>query len=130
MSDAGIHRFEEEIRYLRSLLEENGIEYDFEAFLRARREGGEPSQMVPIDITPETAKFFFSSMRHRGDAYGTKISSGPLCIGSPGRQPFSRWRIVCASYRKIKKNALTLRPIYFRARGNPFCFTALCAQRL
>ena len=76
MSDAGIHRFEEEIRYLRSLLEENGIEYDFEAFLRARKEDGESSQMVPIDITPETAKFFFSMFHGRVDVYAKRSKNG------------------------------------------------------
>ncbi len=58
MDDAAIHNLKEENRYLRSLLKENGIEYDFEAFLRAGKEDGESSQMVPIDITPATAKFF------------------------------------------------------------------------
>lgn len=60
MDDAAVHNLEEEIRYLRSLLDKNGIKYDFEAFLRARDEKDESSQMVPIDIAPETAKFFFS----------------------------------------------------------------------
>ena len=51
MDDAAVHNLEEEIRYLRSLLDKNGIKYDFEAFLRARDEKDESSQMVPIDIS-------------------------------------------------------------------------------
>ena len=60
MNDAVIHSLEEEIRYLRSLLDENGIAYDFGNFCKRKEEEMELSQMVPIDITPETAKFFFS----------------------------------------------------------------------
>ena len=76
MNDAVIHSLEEEIRYLRSLLEENGIEYDFEAFLRARKEKDESSQMVTIDITSETAKFFFSMFHGRVDVYAKHSKNG------------------------------------------------------
>ena len=76
MNDAVIHSLEEEIRYLRSLLEENGIEYDFEAFLRARKEKDESSQMVTIDITSETAKFFFSMFHGRVDVYAKRSKNG------------------------------------------------------
>ena len=76
MNDAVIHSLEEEIRYLRSLLDENGISYDFEAFRRREEDVVELSQMVPIDITPETAKFFFSMFHGRVDVYAARSNSG------------------------------------------------------
>lgn len=76
MDDAAVHDLKEEILYLRSLLDKNGIKYDFEAFLRARKEDGESSQMVPIDIAPETAKFFFSMFHGRVDVYAKRYSKG------------------------------------------------------
>lgn len=72
MNDAVIHSLEEEIRYLRSLLDENGISYDFEAFRRRVEDVVE----VPIDITPETAKFFFSMFHGRVDVYAARSNSG------------------------------------------------------
>ncbi|MCQ2176181.1 MAG: DEAD/DEAH box helicase family protein [Bacteroidales bacterium] len=76
MDDATIHNLKEEIFYLRSLLDKNGIEYDFEAFQRAGRGEDESSQMVPIDITPETAKFFFSLFHGRVDVYAKRSKNG------------------------------------------------------
>ena len=38
MNDAVIHSLEEEIRYLRSLLDENGIAYDFGTFCKRKEE--------------------------------------------------------------------------------------------
>ena len=76
MSDSVIHSLEEEIRYLRTLLDENGIAYDFGAFCKRKEEEMELSQMVPIDITPETAKFFFSMFHGRVDVYATRSNSG------------------------------------------------------
>ena len=76
MEETTIHNLKEEILYLRSLLEENGIEYDFEAFQRERMEEDEPPQMVPIDITPETAKFFFSMFHGRVDVYAKRYEKG------------------------------------------------------
>ena len=76
MSDSVIHSLEEEIRYLRSLLDENGIAYDFGAFCKRKGEEMELSQMVPIDITPETAKFFFSMFHGRVDVYAARSNSG------------------------------------------------------
>lgn len=58
MNDAVVHNLEEEIQYLRSLLDANGIAYDFEAFCKEKEAVTELSQMFPIDISPETAKFF------------------------------------------------------------------------
>ena len=80
MDDAAVHDLKEEILYLRSLLDKNGIKYDFEAFLRARKEDGESSQMVPIDIAPETAKFFFSMFHGRVDVYAKRYSKGYYTI--------------------------------------------------
>lgn len=76
MDDAVVHDLKEEILYLRSLLDKNGIEYDFEAFQRAGRGEDESSQMVPIDITPETAKFFFSLFHGRVDVYAKRSKNG------------------------------------------------------
>ena len=76
MEEATIHNLKEEILYLRSLLDENGIEYDFEAFQRTRRGEDESPQMVPIDITPETAKFFFSIFHGRVDVYAKRYEKG------------------------------------------------------
>ena len=76
MNDAVIHSLEEEIRYLRSLLDENGISYDFEAFRRRVEDVVELSQMVPIDITPESAKFFYSMFHGRVDVYAARSNSG------------------------------------------------------
>ena len=76
MNDAVVHNLEEEIQYLRSLLDANGIAYDFEAFCKEKEAVTELSQMVPIDISPETAKFFFSMFHGRVDVYAARSNSG------------------------------------------------------
>ena len=73
MNDAIVHSREEEIRYLRSLLDANGIAYDFEAFCKKKEAVTELSQMVPIDISLETAKFFFSMFLGKVDVYALII---------------------------------------------------------
>lgn len=84
--NGAVHNLEEEIRYLRSLLDANGIKYDFEAFLRAKEEEEGSPKMVPIDITPETAKYFFSMFHGRVDVYATRSKSGYFTVCN------NRWR--------------------------------------
>ena len=76
MDDAVVHDLKEEILYLRSLLDANGIKYDFEAYCLEKDARKAESPMIPIDITPETAKFFFSMFHGRVDVYAKRYSKG------------------------------------------------------
>lgn len=62
----------DEISYLRSLLDENGIEYDYAAYCKKALEKEVCPQLVQLEITPETAKFFFSMFHGRVDVYAKR----------------------------------------------------------
>ena len=67
-NDDHIVRLESEIRYLKGLLDENGIPYDYEAFVEA----GKQEEPVEIDfpvLTAEHAIQFYSYFRGRKDVY-------------------------------------------------------------
>ena len=76
MDDAVVHDLKEEILYLRSLLDANGIKYDFEAYCLEKDARKTESPMIPIDITPETAKFFFSMFHGMVDVYAKRSKNG------------------------------------------------------
>jgi len=68
MNDDHIARLESEIRYLKGLLDENGIPYDYEAFVDvAKRE--EPVEIEFPTLTAEHAIQFYSYFRGRKDVY-------------------------------------------------------------
>ena len=68
MNDDHIARLESEIRYLKGLLDENGIPYDYEAFVDvAKRE--EPVEIEFPVLTAEHAIQFYSYFRGRKDVY-------------------------------------------------------------
>ena len=68
-----IKDLQDEIAYLRSLLDANGIPYDYEAFLAGQVEETDfAAEMVPLQITTETAKFFFSMFHGRVDVYAKR----------------------------------------------------------
>ena len=58
-NDNHIARLESEIQYLKGLLDENGIPYDFEAFVEAARRE-EPVQIEFPVLTAEHAIQFYS----------------------------------------------------------------------
>ena len=67
-NDDHIARLESEIQYLKGLLDENGIPYDYEAFVEvARRE--EPVEIELPALTAEHAIQFYSYFRGRKDVY-------------------------------------------------------------
>lgn len=67
-NDNHIARLESEIQYLKGLLDENGIPYDYEAFVEtARRE--EPVRIEFPVLTAEHAVQFYSYFRGRKDVY-------------------------------------------------------------
>ena len=68
-----IKDLQDEIAYLRSLLDANGIPYDYEEFLAGQVEETDfAAEMVPLQITTETAKFFFSMFHGRVDVYAKR----------------------------------------------------------
>ena len=67
-SDDHIARLESEIRYLKGLLDENGIPYDYEAFVEAARRE-EPVEIELPVLTAEYAIQFYSYFRGRKDVY-------------------------------------------------------------
>ena len=68
MNDDHISRLESEIMYLKGLLDENGIPYDYEAFVEAgKRE--EPVEVEFPVLTAEHAIQFYSYFRGRKDVY-------------------------------------------------------------
>ena len=67
-NDNHISRLESEIRYLKGLLDENGIPYDYEAYVdAAKRE--EPVEIEFPALTAEHAIQFYSYFRGRKDVY-------------------------------------------------------------
>ena len=68
MNDDHIARLESEIRYLKGLLDENGIPYDYEAFVEAARRE-EPVEIEFPVLTAEYAIQFYSYFRGRKDVY-------------------------------------------------------------
>jgi superfamily II DNA or RNA helicase len=68
MNDDHIARLESEIRYLKGLLDENGISYDYEAYVETvKRE--EPVEIEFPELTAEHAILFYSYFRGRKDVY-------------------------------------------------------------
>lgn len=70
--DNSLNGILDELSYLRSLLDENGIEYDYEAYCKKAVEAQECHQPVPLEITPDMAKFFFSMFHGRVDVYAKR----------------------------------------------------------
>ena len=68
MNDDHIARLESEIRYLKGLLDENGIPYDYEPFVEAARRE-EPVEIELPVLTAEYAIQFYSYFRGRKDVY-------------------------------------------------------------
>ena len=67
-NDNHIARLESEIQYLKGLLDENGISYDYEAYVEAARRE-EPVQIEFPVLTSEHAIQFYSYFRGRKDVY-------------------------------------------------------------
>lgn len=70
-----VQSLKDEIAYLRSVLDENDIEYDFELYQRERKKETKTPDKVdilPLEITKETAKFFFSMFHGRVDVYARR----------------------------------------------------------
>ena len=68
MNDDHIARLESEIRYLKGMLDENGISYDYEAFVEAAMREKSVEIEFPT-LTPEHAIQFYSYFRGRKDVY-------------------------------------------------------------
>lgn len=80
MIDSQIAKLESEIRYLKQLLDKNGISYDYQAYL-ARTQATVGEIQFP-DLTPEHAIQFNSYFRGRKDVYvkrGRKVGYFPQC---------------------------------------------------
>ena len=70
MDSAILERYKREIAYLQSLLDANGIPYDYEAYSKEQNKASQKVvELLPLDISPETAKFFFSMFHGRVDVY-------------------------------------------------------------
>ena len=72
MKDPLIDKLEAEIRYLKKLLDENGIQYDYQAYV-----DGAPVQRGEVqfpELTPEHAIQFYSYFRGRKDVYVKRSS--------------------------------------------------------
>ena len=68
MNEDHIAQLESEIRYLKGLLDENGIPYDYEAFMEAAKRE-EPVEIEFPALTAEQAIQFYSYFRGRKDVY-------------------------------------------------------------
>ena len=67
-NESRIYRLESEIKYLKGLLDENGISYDFEAYVESSKME-EPVQIEFPVLTAEHAIQFYSYFRGRKDVY-------------------------------------------------------------
>ena len=73
MDSAILERYKREIAYLQSLLDANGIPYDYEAYSKEQNKASQKVvELLPLDISPETAKFFFSMFHGRVDVYARR----------------------------------------------------------
>ncbi len=73
MDSAILERYKREIAYLQSLLDANGIPYDYEAYSKEQNKVGQKVvELLPLDISPDTAKFFFSMFHGRVDVYARR----------------------------------------------------------
>ena len=67
-NESRISRLESEIRYLKGLLDENGIAYDYETYVDSSKKE-EPVQIEFPVLTAEHAIQFYSYFRGRKDVY-------------------------------------------------------------
>lgn len=68
-----MERYKREIAYLQTLLDANGIPYDYEAYSKELNKAGQKVvELLPLDISPETAKFFYSMFHGRVDVYARR----------------------------------------------------------
>lgn len=78
-----VKQYQDEIAYLKALLDANGIPYDYEAYSKAQNKAGQKVvELLPLDISPETAKFFFSMFHGRVDVYARRsrdMGYFPVC---------------------------------------------------
>ena len=73
METSIIKQYQDEITYLQSLLDANGIPYDYEAYSKVQNKAGQKNvELMPLDISPEMAKFFFSMFHGRVDVYARR----------------------------------------------------------
>lgn len=73
MDSAILERYKREIAYLQSLLDANGIPYVYEAYSKEQDKVGQKVvELLPLDISPDTAKFFFSMFHGRVDVYARR----------------------------------------------------------
>lgn len=67
-NESRISRLESEIRYLKGLLDENGIAYDYETYVDSSKKEGPVQIEFPV-LTAEHAIQFYSYFRGRKDVY-------------------------------------------------------------
>lgn len=84
-----LKRLEEEIRYLRSLLDERGIAYNFEGHLNHRDEDA-GTEILPIEASLDTARLVYSMFQGRKDVYARRSKNK---IYYPQCQ--NRWKPCC-----------------------------------
>ena len=73
MDSAILERYKREIAYLQTLLDANGIPYDYEEYSKEQNKAGHKVvELLPLDISPDTAKFFFSMFHGRVDVYARR----------------------------------------------------------
>lgn len=71
MGDQAINELEQEIRYLRNLLEINGIPYDYQAYKESQITAGEGEIDFP-ELTREHAIEFYGMFRGRKDVFAQR----------------------------------------------------------
>ena len=73
MDSAILERYKREIAYLQTLLDANGIPYVYEAYSKEQNKASQKVvELLPLDISPDTAKFFFSMFHGRVDVYARR----------------------------------------------------------
>ena len=73
-TDKYISDLEVEIQYLKKLLDENGISYDYEAHLRALQ--SDVGDVVFPELGPEHASLLYSYFKGRRDVYALRARNG------------------------------------------------------
>ena len=95
METSIIKQYQDEITYLQSLLDANGIPYDYEAYSKVQNIADQKDvELMPLDISPEMANSSFrcstGGLTSMPDAQRIRVISRSVVIS--GSQEFARKR--------------------------------------
>ena len=83
----------QEIRYLKGLLDANGIAYDYQAYKKSQRIAEDEDEIEIPELTREHAIAFYSMFRGRKDVFAKRSAKkGYFLFGKVCRPPLGQFR--------------------------------------